>query len=346
MPIFSLNPLVDPRWDDLATTHPRASPFHQRGWLKAVALTYGYRPMALTDSPPGNALSGGIVFCGIQSWLTGNRLVSLPFADHAEPLVDDCVGASELSEWMRAQCDEQNWKYIELRPVSWTAQSGSPLRESDVFWFHTLNLEPTTEQLFRGLHKSCVQRRIRRAEHEQLSYERGRSAELIDDFYKLLIITRRRHRLLPQPRVWFQNLVACMSPNAEIRVARKDGRPIAAIFTMIHRETVVYKYGCSDERFHHLGPMPFLFWRLIEESKAAGFQQIDFGRTDLDNAGLIEFKDRMGATRKKITYLRYPSGSDSRGLASRCLPLMRPLFSVLPDALSSLAGRALYRHIG
>jgi len=71
----------------------------------------------------------------------------------------------------------------------------------------------------------------------------------------------------------------------------------------------VYKYGCSDEKFHHLAGMPFLFWKLIEESKALGAEQIDFGRTDMDNDGLVEFKDRFGTTRQRLTYYRYPETS-------------------------------------
>jgi len=48
--------------------------------------------------------------------------------------------------------------------------------------------------------------------------------------------------------------------------------------------------------------MPFLFWRLIEESKASGAERINFGRSDLDNDGLITFKDRVGARRKLLSY--------------------------------------------
>jgi lipid II:glycine glycyltransferase (peptidoglycan interpeptide bridge formation enzyme) len=160
------------------------------------------------------------------------------------------------------------------------------------------------------------------------------------------MITRRRHQLLPQPRAWFRNLIACMSPNVEIRLARKDGTPIAAILTLRHRRTVVYKYGCSDETFHHLAGMPFLFWKLIEESKTAGAEQIDFGRTDLDNNGLIEFKDRFGTIRRQLTYFRYPESTREKGVVATYLPAARRLFSVLPDALSSRAGQMLYRHIG
>lgn len=346
MRVYTLNPAQDSRWDAFAASDPRASVFHQLGWLKALAGTYGYRPLALTSAAPGEALSDGIVFCEVNSWITGKRLVSLPFSDHVEPLVDGGADESGLTDWMRTERDEHNWKYIEVRPLCWKPQHDMPLTASDSFWFHSLSLEPSTEQLFRGLHKSCIQRRIRRAEHEQVSYEKGESSELIDDFYRLMLMTRRRHGLLPQPRAWFQNLIACMSPNVEIRLVRKAGKPVASILTLSHRGTVVYKYGCSDERFHHLGAMPFLFWKLIDESKAAGFEQIDFGRTDLGNDGLIEFKDRLGTARKKLTYFRYPQSSQERGLVERCLPWMRHFFSILPDQFSSMAGRALYPHIG
>jgi len=187
---------------------------------------------------------------------------------------------------------------------------------------------------------------VRRADRENLSYEKGSSEELVEEFYKLLMITRRRHHLLPQPRAWFRDLVACMSPNVEIRMARKERVPIAALLTLKNRDTVVFKYGCSNEKFHHLAGMPLLFWRLIEESKGEGAAQIDFGRTDLDNGGLIRFKDRLGTSRKPLTYFRFPGRTRDLEAAVAEMPATRRLFSVLPDALSSRAGGLVYRHIG
>ena len=346
MQLHTLDPMLDSRWDDFVVSHPRASVFHQGGWLKALALTYGYRPLVLTSAPAGKPLSDGIVFGEIKSWITGSRLVSLPFADHCEPLLNGAGDVGELSAWMRAECRTHQWKYIELRPLFWELQSDLPFKQSHAFWFHALSLAPSIGEIFDSLHRSCIQRRIRRAEREHLSYEKGCSEEILSAFYRLLMITRRRHQLLPQPLAWFRNLIACLSPNLDIRVARKDGIPVAAILTLRHDRTVVYKYGCSDESSHHLGAMPFLFWKLIEESKAAGAEQIDFGRTDLDNEGLIAFKDRFGTSRRRLTYLRYPGSEAEKSAVASYLPAARRLFSVLPDALSSRAGGLLYRHIG
>jgi CelD/BcsL family acetyltransferase involved in cellulose biosynthesis len=346
MQLYTLDPLSDCRWDDLVASHPAASAFHQTGWLKSLVKTYGYRTIALTTTPPGERLSDGLAFCEVRSWITGKRLVSLPFSDHAEPLLNQKGQPFELAEWMQTECRHQNWKYIELRPVSGELQSNSPLIESQSFWLHTLDLTPPVEQLFRKLHKSCIQRRVRHAEREQLSYVKSSTDELLDEFYELLLITRRRFRLLPQPRAWFRNLIACLSPNAEVRLVRKDRRAIAAILTLRHRGTIMYKYGCSDEAFHRFGGMPFLFWRLIEESKAEGAEEIDFGRTDLNNEGLVRFKDGLGTIRRRLNYLRYPQNVRETNVVASKLHAIRGLFSILPHALSSRLGRMAYRHIG
>jgi lipid II:glycine glycyltransferase (peptidoglycan interpeptide bridge formation enzyme) len=211
---------------------------------------------------------------------------------------------------------------------------------------HTLDLRPTLEQIFLSLHKDSTQRRIRRAEREGLGYETGRSKQLVEEFYSILVMTRKRHQVPPQPRAWFRNLLECMGDKLQIRLARKNGTPIAALLTLRHRSSVVYKYGCSDERFHHLAGMPFLFWKLIEESKASGVQEIDFGRSDLDNHGLITFKDRFGTTRKLITYLRYPQAATLKTTSRWGSQTIRQIFSIVPDALLPTVGRVLYRHIG
>ena len=346
MQLFEIDPLSDHRWDDLVASHTKSSVFHRTGWLKALAETYGFRPMALTSSPPGEPLADGIAFCEVKSWITGRRLVSLPFSDHAEPLLSGEGAQFELAEWMRNECRQRGWKYVEFRPLSGEVNSSQDLVPSGTFWLHALDLTPSLEDLFCGMHKSCLQRRIRHAERQQMTYERGVSPKILGEFYRLLMLTRRRFRLLPQPRIWFRNLVACMGADAQVRVVRKGGEAIAAILTLTHRGTVVYKYGCSDERFHPLAGMPLLFWRLIQESKSDGAELLDFGRTDKENDTLMGFKDHFGTRRTTLNYFRYSGSARSAGTSLLNLAGARKLFSVLPGSLSSTLGRLAYRHIG
>ncbi len=344
--IYIVDPLSDARWDELVARHALASVFHQRGWLEALVRTYGFKTFVLTTSPPAQRLDNGLVLCRISSWMTGTRLVSLPFADHCEPLLNSAEEFRLFTNWLREECKRKGQRYVELRTLLNAGIAKGDLESTRSYWLHELDLDPSLQQLFRGMRKKSFQQMIRRAEREKLSYEVGRSQHLVDEFYRLLLMTRRRHHLLPQPRLWFRNLVECMGENIDIRLARKNGTPIAAILTLRHRSCTVYKYGCSNAKLHNLGGMPFLLWRLIEESKVSGVEKIDFGRSDVDQEGLIIFKDRLGTRKKLAAYYRYTNATGRRESAPWESRWLRKLFSSLPDVLMSVAGRLLYKHMG
>jgi hypothetical protein len=111
-----------------------------------------------------------------------------------------------------------------------------------------------------------------------------------------------------------------------------------------HGDTLVYKYGCSDARFHNVGAMPFLFWKCMLDAKASGIQTSDLGRSDEGNGGLITFKERLGATPSTLTYLRV-SGRPRRGKGwSMRVPAR--IAARVPDSVLAAVGKLLYRHIG
>lgn len=339
-----LDPLTDSRWFDLTAKHPDASVFHQSGWIRALAETYGYEPLVLTTAGPSQQLENGIVLCRLNSWLTGNRLVSLPFSDHCEPLLDSAKTTQAFMNTLRGYA--ALLRYVEFRPLFPICSPSMGLEPAGSYCFHELDLGPSLNQIFNKMHANSYRRKIRRAEREALSYESGRSTRLLADFYRLLLKTRRRHRLIPQPFRWFINLVKYMGDSLQIRLARKDGEPVAAMLTLRHASKVVYKYGCSDEAHHHRGGTPFLFWKLIEESKTSGAASIDLGRSDLDNPGLILFKDRLGATRRTLTYYRYANPNHRPATSSWKFRGALAIFANLPDAFLSAAGGCFYKHLG
>jgi hypothetical protein len=341
--LYVTNPLTDPRWSELVRNHPHSSAFHQVGFLQALAKTYGYVPTVVTASGPDCFLRDGLVLCRIRSFLTGKRLVSLPFADHCDPLMSSEGQFCEYAQWLQNAQTTEKLNFVEIRPR--ITVPSSVLEPGKKYRFHELDLEPNLQKLFSGLHKSSIQRRIQRGEREHLTYEAGTSRAILRSFYKLLAITRRRHRLLPQPLSWFENLLRFMGNNAHIRLASKNGRPLGAILTLHHRNIVMYKYGCSDHKFHSLGVMPFLFWRLIEESKNDGMAAIDFGRSDVEQTSLSGFKEKLGARATTITYLRWPrAGADASPSWLRKSAGL--VFSVLPQPAQAVAGRIVYRHVG
>jgi CelD/BcsL family acetyltransferase involved in cellulose biosynthesis len=137
-----------------------------------------------------------------------------------------------------------------------------------------------------------------------------------------------------------------MGQDVSIRIASRDNRPIAGIMTLGHGKTMVYKYGGSDAQFSHLGATPMLFWRAIQDAKDAGMEELDLGRSDLDNPGLITFKERWSAVSSTLTTWRAPMVASSPGVASLKARYVKEVFARLPDSVLTMAGRVLYRHIG
>jgi hypothetical protein len=343
--VYTLNPLEDARWSTFVEGHPRASIFHTRGWLEATLRTYGYTPIVYTTSPPAASLTNGIVLCRVRSWLTGRRLVSVPFADHCDLLVERAEDWEPIFEVLRTSVETGTWKYVEIRPGSSSVPTPSAFRECASYCLHTLSLRPSLSEIFRGLHRSSTQSKIRRAERI-LDCEEGRSDALLEKFYRLHLLTRRRHRLPPQPIDWFRNLIACLGDKVTISLASKDGGAVGGIVTLRHGQTLVYKYGASDARFHSLGTMPLLFWNAIRSARECGLLQLDLGRSNLEDTGLLTFKDRLGAARSTLTYFKYAVRGDRRSVDGRLMRGARAVFAHMPDAVLVATGRLFYKHVG
>ncbi len=344
--VHTIDPLTDPRWPEFIEQHQAASVFHSRGWLHTLQTTYGYEPLAVTTSTPTERLTNALLFCVVRSWVTGDRVVSLPFTDHCEPLVEHIAQLQALSTHLETLRRTQGWRYVEMRTSGTFLGSDESFRECSVYQWHRLDLRPNLDELYRGFHRDCIRRRIRHAERQPLRYEEGRSESLVRSLYALIVLTRSRQHLPPQPFEWFHNLVAYMGENVCLRVAFIQDRPVAGILTMNHGNTVYYKYGGSDAEFNHLGAIPMLFWQTIQAAKASGRELLDFGRSDCENRGLIRFKERLGAQSVRLTLWRSPLHEVSPALERLKTRLAKAVCASVPFRMLVFAGRLMYRHVG
>ncbi len=322
----------------------RASVFHTRGWLRALQRTYAYEPIAFTTSAPRQELQNGIVFCEVSSWLTGRRLVSLPFSDHCEPLIDRFDELADIMWHLNGELKTRKLKYIEVRPLTWAGSNINFGCTSEEYMFHGLDMDRPLEELFRRCHRTSIRQPVQRAKREGLSYEVGNSQALLKGFYDLFVASRRKHGAPPSPFKWFSNLVNCLGDAVQVRIASAGNRQIAGILTIQHGSTLVYKYSGSDHSMNKLGATPALLWSAITDAKNVGITKLDMGRSDLKNNGLINFKDNFGALRSKLTYWRAPKASgkslrEGSGVVGK-------LFTLMPDIVRVGAGKLLYKHVG
>jgi hypothetical protein len=306
---------------------------------------YNYDPIVVTTCAPGLPLTNGLVFCRIKSWLTGRRFVSLPFSDHCDALVDGADQLDEILVDMQRRVDESGWQYVEIRPSSCEPTHHTGYGKKLTYYVHRLDLRGSIERLFCSFHVDCVQRTIRRAGREKLRCEEGTSEALLQDFYRLLVLTRRRQFLPPQPIAWFRGLVSSFATGLKIRVAYKSSKPVSAILTLTHNRSMVYKYGCSNARFNSYGGMALLFWNAIQEAKDHGCEEFDMGRSDIENRGLIAFKQHWAARQAELSYWTYPHAPRSQSVVWQ-RRILRGFVAVSPDLALKTVGNVFYKHIG
>jgi hypothetical protein len=349
MRVYQFDPIKDSRWSDFIALHANASVFHSIGWLDALRRTYAYEPVVFTTSSPSDKLTNGMLFCRVHSWITGSRLVSLPFSDHCEPLCDSKDDLAFLIRYLQTCTEHENLRYLEFRPVNGNfAQTGETngFQPVATYYLHILDLHREREELFKSFDKDSVQRRIQRAERAGLIEKCGQSDHLLRDFYKLFVKTRGRHRLPPSPYSWFRNLVQCSGEAVEIRVAYRANTPIAAVLTLRCKDVVYYKYGCSDAQFNMLGAVSWLLWKSIASAKSGGASQFDMGRTEEQNAGLVAFKNHWVSQPQRLVYWRFLDGTPLDSPGGWKLEVAKRVFSLMPTRLRTAAGSIMYRHIG
>ncbi|HEY3755753.1 MAG TPA: GNAT family N-acetyltransferase [Opitutaceae bacterium] len=339
--------VVDPTtaagWDHSVLSMPGATVFHGAGWARALRAAYGYRPLYLIQGSPERP-DAVLPLMEISSWVTGRRGVSLPFTDECPPVGCDRERFASLLGDAQSLARQRSWKQLQLRGgAAWL----SPAPASDRFFGHQIDLTGG-ETAVLGRCDAAVRRAIRKAGHEGVAVEFSTAPAAVDEFYRLLCLTRRRHGSPPQPRRFFRLLQReILAPGAGIVVlAHHQGRAIAGAIYFHSGTYAIYKYGASDETFQHLRGNNLIMWSAFQHYLGRGCAVLDLGRTDSDNEGLRRFKLSWGATERTVDYF-------CQNLASQQFLEQRPfarspsaLFRRLPLPLARLAGELLYKHVG
>src|SRR5271165_6539363 len=192
MEIKFINPLCDPEWDRLASSHPEYTFSHSSAWARVLSKTYGHEPVYLRCSRRGE-LVALIPMMEVRSPLTSRRGVCLPFTDFCGPLMFGEGGSAAAINKLSEVARERKWKYFEVRGGKSFAGSAAPAL---AFYGHTLDLRGGPEDLLSRL-KSPARRALRKAERSELSVQVARTREATLAFYRLHVRTRRRPGLPP-----------------------------------------------------------------------------------------------------------------------------------------------------
>jgi hypothetical protein len=338
-----VNPIEFPTWDDLLLTHPETTFFHTAAWAKVLSESYGYKPLYFTIIENGQ-LAGLIPVMEIDSLLTGKRGVSLPFTDFCRPFADTRDIFNELMNCLMQHGQRAGWRYVDLRGGKDFLDDTPSYAEH---FTHILGINGSPPQLNNSFRDS-TNRNIRKSEREGVTITIGRSRDYLKKFYDMHCHTRKHHGLPPQPWSFFQNIQKhiMVSKDGIVVLAVYQGRPIAGAVFFLYRNQGLFKFGASDRSVLYLRANNLVMWEAIRWLSRNGFSGLHFGRTDVENTGLGQFKRGWGTKERRIQYYRYDLKKErfvsNAGAAKKYYKSLRHI----PIPLMRLTGTILYRHVG
>jgi hypothetical protein len=341
--ISILNPLEHPDWDALLLTSDRATFFHTTAWARVLVESYGYQPLYFTLIE-GGKLAGLIPVMEIKSFLTGKRGVSLPFTDICHPFADTAATFQALMDGLREYGHRAGWKFIEFRGGS-DFFNGAP--NCAEHFAHILDLHGSEQGLFKSF-RASTRRNIHKAEKEGVAVSLLHTRESLATFYHLHCGTRRWHGLPPQPWSFFEKIYdhVIVPHQGFVALGVHQGKPVAGAVYALYRDQALYKFGASDRNYQNLRANNLVMWEAIRWFCRNGFRSLDFGRTEPENEGLLQFKRGWGTKEGKVTYYRLNLRENAFSAGSNDTRSSYPFFKILPLPVLRLAGRVLYRHVG
>jgi hypothetical protein len=343
-------------WDTFVTRPPRGLVYHLTTWKQSLENAFGHiRGQFLVLRDGDGQIQAGLPLYIVTSWLLGNRLVSVPFATTCDP----CISTREEFNILWPAIEDMSVKYrcrrIEIR-TRYTNLDSLPaaLTPGVIYKHHYLPLNKSVDELFRSFNESNIRRSVKKAEREGVVIEEGLSEQSLRLFYSVLVATRQKHSLPPIPFAFYQAMCRSLGPDrVGLYLATCAGQPVGGILVSKFKDLWTSEYsGVSSEAIR--GVSPLVYWEVIRRAKSNGATHFSFGRTSLDNTGLLIHKRRWATVEEDLTDFVSPASavpaqdykSFKIGALAKYTTMAQKLMRLSPSWVCRLIGGFCYRHLG
>ncbi len=337
------------KWDSYVYQHEHGEIFHLSVWKEILQESFGYEPNYIFVTNESNEIEGILPLMWIRSWLTGTRLVSLPFSYICGPLTNSKEGKLNLANTAMKLTKERKCDYLEIKMLEEGRFEEADFIESDYYNTYILDLQRDEEEIWKGLYKKSIQWAVKKAVREKVSVQSPNFKEGIVSFYQLKLMTLKKHGIPPPPFVFFKLMGDLLEPLGCVKLflATIHNRPVAGDLFFVFKRKVYYMYGASDSRYLKYRPNQLLLWEAIKWAKREGFKLLDFGRVSKTDVGLAQYKRHWGTEEKKLHYYYWPKvkGIEATNREGLKYKIATKCWRLLPTKLAS-KGALLYKHLG
>ncbi len=340
-----ISPDTDPRWERLAAS-AAGSLFVSPPWLRALRDTYGFEFLAeVVVDDTGRAISG-LAWAEVHD-LRGHRVVSLPFCDYVDPILAEPGHWAPLSDAMMASGTP-----IRVRSLRADGVSADPRFRAvkDTRW-HSIDVRRDVDLMWSSIGESA-RRAVRKAEKSGVVVRRAEDLDDISAFYALhSSVRRRKYQMLTQPFDLLANIWTQFDPlhGFHLLLAEVDGEVVGGTLYLQWHDTLYYKFNASSSEGLAARPNDLLAWSGMQLGSEIGLGNIDLGQSDLDQEGLLRYKEKYATHQAPIRMYAYdPTGwDDPAGQAGGAtLGELTALFvdAGVPDHVYRRGGELLYRN--
>ena len=339
-------------WDDFVRAHPRGRLYHQWAWKTVLEGAFSHIHgfvLALYDRDSGG-ITAGLPLYSVQSRLTGDRLVSIPFASICDPLVSRPHQEKLLADQALEFASLTGAANVRIR-TSGNTCLGEDSRFAAVggYRHHFLRLDRDKARLLKSFSRKSVRQTIGKTLRGNLRVSRAWKREHLREFYQLYSRTRQRLSLPVHPWALFRGLWEAFHAPGEMVLYRAclRGRLVGGLVTLRHPDRVSAEYLAYDSEARASHPNHGLLWEAICEAYQSGGEIFDFGRTAESDRGLLDFKRRWGTEQGRPVTRVWPAESPpSSATAGRKYRLARAVLGKLPRRQYQWMSAFCYRHLG
>ena len=320
-------------WTAYAARHPDATLYHTLAWRDAIGEVFGHEPRYLV-ARRGDRLTGILPLFLIQFPLLGKKLISIPYdVGSGGPLADDGESERALVEAARRIAIDLGVTFLQLR-------SGTPRPAIESLGFErsepVLLSETALDEGDPWARVSSDNRQsIRKADRRGVTVHEADSLADYEAFYRIYLRAFRAFGTPPYGPRYFPTLWSRLGAARHVRllVASIDRAPVGGLVLFAWQRNFVSKFAACVPEAVPARAFAALYGAAIEMGAREGARRLSWGSSARHQTGLIEFKERWGATTSPaILYSlavrgKVPSLSayyDENGLAQRAwrrLPL-------------------------
>lgn len=326
-------------WDLFVASCSQATPFHCTAWIRALQSTFHYENRSLYVEKDGK-ITGVLPLFLVSNWIVGRCLISSPFADYGGLCAQDETSEDALVARAKEIGLAEKVDFIELRGK--TSRLRPDFYYRDLYVGFETELEPDPEAQLKSLPRD-TRYMIRKGNKAGLELRSGIAQ--LPEFYHLFTLNWLRLGTPVLPRKWLEVLLHEFGDSAELVMVRRQGRPVAGVFSFVFRNTLFPHYSGASPDANSFAANNFVYWELIKRSIERGIRHFDFGRSK-KNTGAYNFKS---AWNMQITPLHYQVCMLERKSAPNFSPtnpkfaLASKLWSKLPLKASTWMGPHIVR---